>query len=74
MRTNLCYRICVISVADGTAITAGTVPIAAGADCIAANTDSPDTATTTASTAAQQTTRLLWAINDVVAFAMRTSQ
>lgn len=81
MRTNLCYRICVISVADGIAITAGSVPIAAGTDGIAANTDSPDAAATasastasTASTAAQQTTRLLWAINDVVALAMRTSQ
>lgn len=50
MHTNLCYRIGVISVADGTAITACSVPIAAStADPIATITDSA-TATATANT------------------------
>lgn len=49
--TNLCYRICVISVGDGSAIAAGSVPIAAGTDPIAATTDT--TGTTYARTAAQ---------------------
>lgn len=78
MHTNLCYRICVISVADGAAITASAVPIAAGTDDVATIADSSDATATAsaanASAAAQQTARLLWAINDVVALAMGTPQ
>lgn len=68
MHTNLCYRIGVISVADGTAITACSVPIAAGTDAIAAAVadstsaaaaSTSNTGAADASAAAQQTTRLL---------------